>query len=157
MAQERPGRIAEWSEIARQRAPVLRQHFRAWIAACQENPHMIWEAAPVRYATYALGAVVLLWSASWLTTAINPLPQEASERAVTADFHLLCTNPQCGYHFVIQRKFGFNDFPVTCPKCEQKTGHRARPCYSPACGGRWVVPHTDGRVERCPRCGQTFP
>lgn len=156
MAQERPGRIEVWMEIIRQQAPVVRQHVRAWLTECRENPALIWETAAVRYAAYLLCGAILLVATSWLTAALSPLPQDASKRAATADFHVLCTNSACGRHFVIQRKFGFDRFPVTCPGCGQKSGHRARACHSAACNGRWVLPQVAGRTQKCPACGAGF-
>jgi hypothetical protein len=71
-----------------------------------------------------------------------------------ADFHVLCTNPDCEHHFVIRRKLGFNKFPVKCPACGEKTGERAYRCNSPTCQGRWIVPQKINRELVCPVCGE---
>jgi hypothetical protein len=157
MAQERPSRLAEWMEIARAQVPVLRDRFDSWIAAVREDPALLWQTVAVRYTTYVVGALVLIWMLTGLVSLVTPPPPEgAKPEATTADFHVLCTNPDCGHHFVVHRAFGFRKFPVTCPACQHQTGAQAFRCNSPTCRGRWVVPEVrDGR-RYCPVCNAPF-
>lgn len=158
MAQEKPSRLAELVLIIRTQTPVLKQRFADWIADCREEPRLIWETTAVRYISYGVVGILLAWLVSGLIELVAPVPQAAVKPpAETADYHVLCTNPECGEHFVINRPFGFDDFPITCPKCKKETGRRAVRCVSEMCGGRWVVPtEADDRLY-CPHCAQPFP
>jgi hypothetical protein len=153
MAQERPNRLAEWLMLVRRQTPIVREHFAAWIEAVREEPRLAWETSAVRYTVYGLAALVLVWFATNLSGWIAPPPPSAKPAATTADFHVVCSDPNCGYHFVIHRKFGFDDFPVECPKCHHKTGVSARRCNSPTCDGRWVAPLQTDQGLKCPLCG----
>jgi hypothetical protein len=159
MAQEKPGPFQEWWEAIRQHAPTLRDQAADAVDRARENPAGLWQIPVVRYGTYGLGVILLIWFASAVASWIAPpaSSDKVPERATTADYHVLCTNPECGQHFVINRKFGFHRFPVPCPSCQQKTGEQAWMCNSPSCAGRWVVPiESDGEMI-CPECGQPFP
>jgi hypothetical protein len=85
-----------------------------------------------------------------------PLPAGAKEQAQTADFHVVCSDRRCEHHFVVNREFGFAAFPLRCPRCDQVTGLRARPCNRQTCGGRWVVPIKEKDGLYCPICDQRF-
>lgn len=126
MAQERPNRLTEWLLLTRKQVPVVRQHFENWLAAVREEPALVWQTPAVRYATYGAGGLMLVWIATWVAGGLAPPLPEDARPATRADFHVVCTNPECGYHFVIHRKLGFHGFPVKCPRCQQKTGTQAR-------------------------------
>ncbi len=157
MAQERPNPLIEWLMILRKQAPILRERIGDWIEQVREEPALIWATPAVRYVAYGLGAMVIVWVATGIAGAITP-PPPASARptATTADFHVVCSDPQCGHHFVIHREFGFHRFPVQCPRCERTTGVSARRCSSPTCQGRWVAPVEDEGGPKCPICGTMF-
>jgi len=135
MAQESPNRLAEWLMLVRKQMPVAREHIATWLEAVREEPRLAWATSAVRYTVYGLAGVVLIWSATALTGWLTP-PPPASARpaATTADFHVVCSDSQCAHHFVINRKFGFDDFPVKCPQCQRETGVSARRCNSAPCG-----------------------
>lgn len=154
MAQESPNRMVEWLLLVRQQVPEVRRRLQEWVDACREQPQLIWATPAVRYLTYGVGAVIateiVVILVGWFSI---PLPASARPAATTADFHVVCINPDCGAHFLVNRKFGYHGFPVTCPTCHQVTGMQARQCNSPTCGGRWVAPERrEGRLQ-CPRCG----
>jgi len=154
MAQEDPNRLTEWVGLVRAQVPVVRQRFEEWLTAVREEPALIWETAAVRYTAYSLGAVLLVLAASWTARGLAPPPPaNAKPGATTADFHVICTSPKCGHHFVIHRELGFHRFPVECPACRGKTGMQGRRCYSPTCQGRWVAPQNRDDVLYCPICG----
>ena len=157
MAQEKPNRLVEFVLLLRKQGSVLRQHVVEWLAAIQENPRLLWEAAGIRYFTYLVGGVMLAWGASVIAHSLAPpLPPGAKQLATTADFHVLCSRPECGEHFIINRSFGFRSFPVPCAKCQQTTGNLARQCNSEKCHGRWVRPTPDETGSTCPMCAQPF-
>ena len=153
MAQERPNRLAEWLMLVRKQTPIVREHLAAWIEAVREEPRLAWETSGVRYAAYGLAALVLVWVATSFAGWLAPPAPSARPAATTADFHVVCSDPNCGHHFVIHRKFGFHGFPVECPQCKHQTGVSARRCNSPACDGRWVAPFQTDQGLICPLCG----
>jgi hypothetical protein len=116
--------------------PTLRMRLAAWFDACRAEPVLIWQTPAVRYATYLTGGLIAAWVLSSVLSWTAP--PDAPETATTADFHVVCTNPTCGHHFVINRKFGFRKFPVTCPRCQQPTGERAVRCAGGPRDGEWV-------------------
>ena len=157
MTQEDPKPWVEWLELARAQVPVLRERYNRWREAVRKEPMLVWQTPGVRYGVYGLGGLLLLWITSGLLGMLTPpAPPEAAETARTADYHVVCTSEQCEYHFVINRRFGFRQFPVVCPKCQQKTGAQARRCNSATCMGRWVAPQEVDGTLRCPRCGRAF-
>ena len=158
MDQEDRNRFVEWLGLLRKQAPVARQHAEDWLEEVRNEPRLIWDTAVVRYATYGLVALVLLWMGLGLADAVSPVPAAATKpKATSADFHAMCTNRACKRHFVIHREFGFRKFPGVCPKCGEKTGGEARRCYSPNCQGRWVAPRQIDGVRKCPRCRNELP
>ena len=155
MAQERPNRLAEWVVLIRTQAPVVRHHIAEWAHAIRANPGMLWQSLVLRYTVFSIVGLVFVLT---LRSACIPPPEDASELARTADFHVICGNDACGYHFVINEKFGFDDFPVTCPVCGQESGYEARRCTSDYCKGKWILPYKDDEgVVRCSECGEPFP
>ena len=153
MAQERPNRLVEWLMLVRRQWPVVREHFVAWLEAVREEPRLAWETSAVRYVVYGMAGLVSVWLVTtligWLTP---PPPPSARPTATTADFHVVCSNSKCAHHFVINRKFGFDDFPVECPQCKRETGVSARRCNSASCGGRWIAPLRSDQGLQCPLC-----
>ncbi len=154
MAQERPNRLAEWFTLVRKNAPLVRERFNEWVAAVREEPRLAWETPALRFGVYGICGLLLVWLASTIVGwAVPPLPPSAKPAATTADFHVVCGDPNCAHHFVIHREFGFDDFPVTCPQCKRETGISARRCNSPSCAGRWVAPKSAEQGSVCPYCG----
>lgn len=154
MAQERPSRLAEWLLLFRKQVPVVREHFALWLSAVREEPRLLWETLAIRCTVYGLSGLLLLWLATTVTGWLTPPPPPSARPAATSgDFHVVCSDPQCGHHFVIHRRFGFDDFPIKCPKCNRETGASARRCNSSSCGGRWVAPVPTEHGLKCPSCG----
>jgi hypothetical protein len=148
-------RWTEWLEIAKERRESLRYQFNEWVTACREEPVLIWETPLVRYGTYATAGVIAILCLRFATGLLVPAGAGAvAKRAETASFHVVCSNSACGKHFVIERAFSFDRFPVTCPFCQQETGQRALRCRSKICLGKMVtVVKRDGRYH-CTECGQ---
>lgn len=153
MAQEDPNRLSEWILLVREQLVSWRLCLTDWFDAVREEPVLLWQTPAVRYGLYASAASVGVWFISVFVGMMIPAPPaEAGPEATTADYHVVCSETQCAKHFVIHRKFGFNKFPVSCPKCHRSTGSQARRCLSPACAGRWVAPENRDEKWLCPRC-----
>jgi len=154
MAQEDRNRLAEWVVLVRQQAPVLRDQLYEWVDEVRKQPRLIWESPAIRYSVYFLGAIILTWVVTGTASLVAPPPPpDAKAAATTADFHVICSDERCLSHFIIHKEFGFDDFPVVCPKCGEKRGQRALRCNSPTCRGAWIIPDKVGKMLRCPRCG----
>ena len=153
MAQEKPNPFWEWIGILKERAPMAREHVGIWVERVREEPALVWHTPAVRYGTYTIGAMLVLWVGGALIGMMIPQPANARPRATTADYHVICMNPYCGKEFVIRKPFGFDRFPVECPHCKQRTGERAVRCTSSMCRGRWVIPQEVDDWRRCPHCG----
>lgn len=157
MAQEYPNRLAEWIVILRKKLPVARQHFNDWIETVRDEPILLWETSAIRYATYGLGLALVVWIAmQGLEMFVLPIPSNAGPTTTTADFHVVCSDAECEYHFVIHRTFGFKKFPIDCSQCRRRTGAKARKCNSSECLGRWIAPDKRDHVLYCPICGKQF-
>lgn len=133
--------------------PAQWRNLSAWGQAAREEPRLIWETPQVRYVAYGVGAIVGVGVLVWLTGTLDTTPKSAQPRAKTADFHVICLEGDCGYHFLVNRKFGFDRFPVACPHCQERTGHRAQRCHSPACAGKYVAPIESEGELTCASCG----
>jgi len=158
MAQEERNRLVEWYEILRKQVPVVRETVVDWIAAVREEPRLLWATPAVRMTTYVIGGLALVWTAGWLASSlVPPPPANAKSAATTADFHVVCANPECYHHFVVHRPMGFRQFPITCPRCNQESGMRARRCNSDTCRGRWVPDRQPDGSTACPFCGAEKP
>lgn len=157
MAQEDPNRFAEWILLIRKNWPVVREHFDDWLEAVRAEPILLWETSTIRYTVYGVGAIIVVWVASMGVNMMTPPPPaNASPVAITADFHVVCSDPECNHHFVIHRAMKFNKFPIDCPQCRRKTGEKAWRCNSSHCKGRWVAPDNRDGALYCPECGRKF-
>ncbi|MCP4249103.1 MAG: hypothetical protein GY778_18830 [bacterium] len=154
MPPPRQSRLIAWYLLLKDEwIPAQWRGLSAWGQAAREEPRLIWETPQVRYAVYGIGVLIGVGVLVWLASALGPPQKDVQPRAKTADFHVICLDDDCGHHFLINRKFGFDRFPVTCPRCEGQTGHRAQRCHSRACAGRYVAPiESDGEFI-CASCG----
>jgi hypothetical protein len=135
MPVEKESKTSQWISALREWLPTVGPRLKEWWEVVRENPRLIWETTNVRWAALAVAVLVSLFMVRGCVTAI--IPASRGEPAETALFHVTCTNPGCHHHFVIEREFGFDDFPVQCPKCGKETGVHA--VLKPgAGGGRWV-------------------
>ena len=117
MPAEKESRIAMWLEAVRAWAPTVRIRFAEWWTLVRQEPILLWHTPAIRYAAFAIGLVLALGLVTWVVGAfVPPLPPGTTEPARTAQFHVLCADPTCAHHFVIERKFRFDDFPVACPR-----------------------------------------
>ncbi len=141
-------------EAAKERKENAREQFRDWVGAVREEPSLIWQTPIVRYGVYSIGGLMLLLFVNAGINAMAPAGGKRVEpRATTALFDVVCYNSSCGRHFVIERKFRFRRFPVTCPYCKEDTGHRAARCNSQQCHGKLVVTAVEDDTIYCSECG----
>ena len=157
MAQEKANRLVEWYLALKEWAPTVPARFHQWREAVRAEPSLIWQTLAVRYATYGLVGFALLTVVSavpgWF---VGPPPADARPLAVTADFHVVCSKLECGYHFVTNQKKGFRKFPITCLRCKQKSAVHGRRCRSDSCSGQWVAPVEIEHSLRCTQCGRAL-
>lgn len=153
MPAEKPSKLSELLDALREGTPGVKMYVGAWLEACRNEPRLIWHTPAIRIIVYIIAGILLVKSIGWGFTLLAPGGAEPAPRAETADFHVICTNPDCGKHFVTNRDFDFNDFPVKCPFCQKESGANARSCNSTTCKGRWVSPVADGERLTCPVCG----
>lgn len=151
-APERNQWLEAW-EATRERADAAREQIRQWWEDVRQEPSLFWQTVAIRYIAYAL---VGLAGVATLRTVVGALqPPDAGvfqPRATTANFDVICYNPDCGKHFVIKRKFRFHKFPVTCPFCKQKTGQHALRCSSDTCRGKLVITVEEEDTIYCTEC-----
>ncbi len=143
--------------LLRQNAPIARDQVKEWIGEVRQEPRLLWETSAIRYSVYGIIGVIGAWTVVLFVGLLTPAPPAgARDAAKTADYHVVCAVPACGYNFVIKREFGFDDFPVMCDRCKKETGVSGRRCYSETCQGRWVAPETVDDKQKCPLCGTLF-
>ncbi len=155
MRPQEPNRWVAWYLLVKEEwLPARRRALREWWSAVRQEPRLAWQTPQVRYGAAILGVILLAVLATSLVDALAlPPPANARPQATTANFHVVCSDPECGHHFLIERKFGFSRFPVECPKCHKPSGERAARCHSSTCGGRYVATAEKEEQRYCPRCG----
>ncbi len=140
--------VREWLPTVK---PLLAERY----APVRETPGLVWRLPEVRYTALALGVLFVVSILQFAGSCLSFAPEEAFQpRATTGDFHVLCTNEQCKKHFVINRKFKFDDFPVACPTCKQETGQRALRCRSKTCRGQLVPTEIRAGDYVCQKCSK---
>lgn len=156
VAQENRRSFTEWFVLIRANLPIWKEQAGDWIDAVRREPYLLWETRSVRFLFFGILGICGAWAlAGGIGLFVPPLPPDARAPATTADFHVICQNEKCGQHFVINREFGFDDFPVQCPACQRETGEPAILCSSRACRGKWIVPvEQDDGSFICPKCNE---
>ncbi len=137
--------------------PTQRHKFGEWWVAVREEPRLLWNTPQFVYSLIGLGVIIAIVVVAWLTDFVAPPPpSDARDKATTANFHVVCSQPECLHHFMIEREFGFDDFPVECPRCKQDTGQQGQRCRSNTCRGRYVPTiEKDGHIH-CRICDATL-
>ena len=137
--------------------PTVKPYLAERYAFVRETPGLVWRLPEVRYSIIVLGGVLVVILLRFSVGFISLVPEgEVRPFATTGDFHVICTNEQCKKHFVINRKFKFDDFPVACPACTQETGRRALRCRSKTCRGQLVPTEIRGGDYVCRRCSKVI-
>jgi hypothetical protein len=144
---------AEFREAFKSQSESAREQLSQWLTDVRGQPELIWQTVAVRYSVYGMGgllAVLLVRTAIGLLQPVDLAQFEAPAR--TAHFDVICDNASCKHHFVIERKFSFDRFPVTCPHCDQPSGQLALRCNSRTCGGKLVPTKIVNRRIVCAVC-----
>ncbi|MFQ6048642.1 MAG: hypothetical protein ACE5K7_04690, partial [Phycisphaerae bacterium] len=123
----------------------------------RDDPRLILQSPTVRAVLIAVGVGAAVLVVLGLIHAATPtLPGGPGRPATTGSFQVQCTNEACNYRWTIKRDLEFDGWPVTCPRCGQKSGYRLLRCPNPDCG-RWVVPLVEPSGRRkCPKCGTVW-
>lgn len=138
--------------------PSQRRRLGEWFTACRAEPSLIWQTPQVRYSVYGLGGLAAVLCVITLVHTITPPPPaNARPRATTATFHVVCSEPECDHHFMVERKFSFKKFPLQCPKCQKQTGQSAMRCFSETCKGKYVLPKERDGKRYCSECSAAAP
>ena len=151
MPVQKESKLSQWIAALREGWPAVRAGFSEWKDAVRAEPVLLWATPAIRYTVYGAGALIAISLLMWVARVIQP--PDVAPPAETGYFHVLCTSPGCGHHFLINEEFDFDDFPVVCPKCNKRTGQQATRCASSTCRGRWVVPRARDNQYYCPYCG----
>jgi hypothetical protein len=151
-----PGRD-KWSELregAKLKSESAQIALKEWSEAVRAEPSLLWQTLTIRYTVYAVGALTLILTLRCAVNAVQPpLPKGATPRATTAHFDVICSDEACQKHFIIERAFAFDDFPVPCPACGKDSGYQALRCVSQTCRGRLTQTYTrDDGLRYCVRC-----
>ncbi len=157
MPVSKPSKLQELIHGVREWLPGVKPRALEWWETVREEPGQVWTSMAFRCGCLVVGGIALLFTVSTIAGWIEPsTPSAHGPAARTANFDVLCSDPNCAHRFVINRKFSFHKFPVACIKCKQPTGQRGRRCSSTTCLGKLAIP-VDGELGPiCNRCGQRF-
>ncbi len=137
--------------------PTVKPYLAERYAFVRETPGLVWRLPEVRYTILILGVLFVVSILRFAGGCLSLAPEgEVQPLATTGDFHVICTNEQCKKHFVINRKFKFDDFPVACPTCKQETGQRALRCRSKTCQGQLVPTKIRSGDYVCRQCSKVI-
>lgn len=146
---------AERREIASERIDAARAALRDWWEAVREEPVLAWETPAVRYAAYGTAGLILVLTLRWGISLFHvPTAGTPEPRARTAHFDVICTSPDCGRHFLIERRFKFRGFPVVCSNCNHQTAAQALRCNSDTCQRRLRPTQLIDNLPHCITCGR---
>ena len=151
------GKLTKLMVTLREWLPTVRPFLAERYAFARETPGLVWRLPEVRWSIIVLGVLLVVTLLRFSFGLFSLVPAgEIQRRATTGDFQVVCTNEQCKKHFVINRKFKFDDFPVECPTCKQETGQRALRCRSKTCRGQLVPTEIRGGDYVCRQCSKVI-
>jgi len=151
MPSKRPS-LADVTHRLRQQMANLPGQWRAWRTDLRGDPGLLWRSSVLRIAGFVLLIVVALIAIDWLVTALTPGGAQGSRETATplATLYVACADPECRAHYTVQKPMDFDDWPLTCNQCGQKTIYRAQRC--PVCGHWCALPA--GQSLECPFCAE---
>ncbi|MBN1343351.1 MAG: hypothetical protein JXQ73_11760 [Phycisphaerae bacterium] len=135
--------------------PTASQDARRLAEEVREDPRGVLQSTAVRVGIIMIGGLTLVLIVYKAGIWLAP-PVENPQTAEVVPFRVKCLNPQCEWSKApgtVNFEIDFNDWPTTCPKCQQKTLYPYVCCHNKECR-KWVVPKIleDG-TKVCPRCG----
>jgi len=75
---------------------------------------------------------------------------KSTEKTEFGTFEVLCTHKGCGHAWRTEEVLGFDDWPLSCPKCGQPTGCRAIRCWK--CTRLFPLIPDSTLPRNCPHC-----
>ena len=157
MPVSKPSKLQELMVGLREWLPGVKPRAIEWWETIREEPGQLWASLAFRCVCLVAGGIVVLWISTAIVSWVARGPQSAHGPAArTANFDVLCSDADCAHRFVINRKFSFHKFPVTCIKCKQETGQRGRRCASNTCSGKLAIALESDLGPICNQCGQRF-
>ncbi|MBK9118205.1 MAG: hypothetical protein IPM18_01190 [Phycisphaerales bacterium] len=142
-------KLAELPHQLRDGLTQAPQRWRDWRTRYREDPGIFWHGPIPRLAGLIILALLAFFLVQWLIDGLAPPgDRNRSATAQTAVLYTICNNPACGVSGQTQQALNFNDWPITCTSCSQKTTYRATRCSD--CR-RWVA-FLNGMPGACPTC-----
>ncbi len=138
-----PHQIRAQLEAAPERLRELRERFR-------DDPGALVHSPVTRVVVVAILGIAALLAAGWLVRGLAPGGTTAVNEDATSwsVLYVACTNPNCLATATIHRERSFNEWPVVCETCKEKSAYRAQTC--PNCERSYAV--EPGKPNTCPHC-----
>jgi len=140
--------------------PLLPYRIREFVRKAKENPVEAAKHPAVWGTGGVIGAILVALFIGWLGGLFVPSVEGEAGEGVSSEqalFRVQCINRDCGHGWNITEKADYDNWPIRCPQCRQKTGHRLYRCPNPECN-KWVVPTEGPDGHRiCPACKQPIP
>ncbi len=140
---ELPHRVRDEVQHLPDRLRDLREGFR-------KDPSVFLSSRLVRLGLVLLLAVLAIFVVNWFIGGLTPSTGAGrfEEPTPWATLYVACTNPDCLAHSNMQVTMDFDQWPLTCEKCEQQTVYRATRC---AVCRDWYAQQA-GQADECPHC-----
>lgn len=147
-----PPNLGELPHQIREHLQAVPERWRAFRDRLRDDPGAVLHSPVVRVAALILLGLLLLLLAGWLVRGLTPPgPAGMAEEATPwAMLYVACTKPNCLASAAIKCARDFDDWPVECEKCGEKSAYRAQPC---AKCGRWFAA-APGHTAACPHCAR---
>ena len=97
-----------------------------------------------------LAGLLVVLACMWGFRATNNKPPQQMSHVAAK-----CSNADCGNEFTVDLPSGFarfEEFPRTCPKCNQKTAYQMVICSG--CQTHYPNNESRERPTKCAKCGQ---
>lgn len=148
--QSRP--LADLPHHLREHANDFRANWEQFRKDVKEDPAVIWRTQTTRVFIWIFLGVAVLLAARFLINSFAPAgPAIPAERATTlATLYVACVQPNCLKSDVTRQPMSFNEWPLVCKFCGQKSVYRATICSK--CH-RWFATPPNASKE-CPHCAR---
>ncbi len=102
-----------------------------------------------RLLIWVLAGVAVLFAGFWLMRGGAAMFSPPKHPAL-----LKCSTAECGNEFTAELPLHFKDYPVKCPKCNQRTAFILQHCWKCDAAYAFDAKHPP---QTCPKCGSTLP
>jgi hypothetical protein len=143
-----------WLEAAQTFAASLPSRWTDLREQIRQDPKALLQTHAARALLFGLGAAVVLAVFLGVVEGLAPAPSgQVGQPSRVGTFQIACTDEECGHRWALTERLDFDDWPVRCPRCGQRTGYRLVRCPDPDCG-KWGPAQVDESGRRtCPHCG----